>query len=197
MRLIPFLILLILVFVGCGADHGPAPTTPNLPVWTADSQLLSQLQTPSSHDGYSMQIPADFGKEKQIRSNVYQPDGFAGKPREDGTRASIVVTIQKLQDFETRGTTSAGLVREAIDSIRSRRTNFVASDPEIGTIDGIEFAKINWSGTEPKMNIAAKGTMYCASTDERYITISVQDVADAPDNQLELAEAAVLTFTVK
>jgi hypothetical protein len=182
------LLVSLFMLLGC-QDHGPVRKQTSK-TWEPDATLLSQFQSRSSYEGYSIQLPPDF-KKFGPTSNVKQPDGFKGKSRSDGTAASITISVDKNRGDKI---SASALVVKFIKGIERRRSNFVESPPEKGRIGSTDFALKKWTGNESRTGLPVKGSLYCAVVGDQLVTIGVQDVADAGDDQFAMAIAAALTF---
>lgn len=194
MRCIVLLALLPFVVSGCGKSptaQGPIRKD-TYATWQPEQELLKQLEGPTVLDTCSIQLPPKFTNETK-KSNLKTPNSFAGPFREDLTRASIVIATQKKQEYRQE-VNAARALSESLEDIKRRRRNFEESPTELGMIGEVQFARKRWKGNDLSTNVTLHGVMYCASAENHYYTISLQDIADANDDQFELAEAAALTF---
>jgi hypothetical protein len=84
-----------------------------------------------------------------------------------------------------------------LDGVRRRRQNWSQSPPEWGTINGLAFLRIRWSGTEPSKGWKMHGVMYAAFDGRAFIQLHTQDIEPHHEQALKIGEAATLTFRKK
>jgi hypothetical protein len=77
--------------------------------------------------------------------------------------------------------------------VQRNRSDWKRSPAEEGVVNGIPFARAQWTGTDIATKHPMQGLMYVAFTGGRLLQMSSQDVVPVPGDALALAGASVLT----
>lgn len=194
------LVGLLLLGAGIGQvwGQGTKPTAK----WAPDPATAKQLGPAVAVEQYSLRVPKGY-EAQQTPPNVpagMRLWGWAPAPRDDGTRPSLTLNLLTLPDAQKQRINSLSLEQLAdrlVGGVKRQRVNWKQEKTEAGVINGINFARIRWEGTDPARNLNTRGLMYVARDGENIIQIAVQDLASEAAKSLPLAEASALTFKKK
>jgi hypothetical protein len=170
--------------------------------WKPDAALLKQLEAPIKVGDYSIRIPKGYEKQQP---NTPTPEGvsvwgWTGAPRRDGTKPSItmmIMTPPPAQREQIKAMTLEQVAGRFIEGQKRQRTNWKIEASEKGTVNGLSFVRMRWSGVNPAQNMEMRGVLYVARDGNTLIQMASQDPTAHSKQTLALAEAAVLTFKQK
>lgn len=164
--------------------------------WAPDAALVSKLGKRGEFVGYTMQPPVGFSSTPAQSQGPQTVQGWGGPRNAAGVASSLTITILKPPSNEKLPALSRAMAK-FIGGIKQRRVNWHESKPIVGAIDGSEFMKKTWTGTEANQRADMNGIMYVGIVDDRIVALSIQDVSAEPTDAMKLAEAAALTFKLK
>jgi hypothetical protein len=196
------------VVIGCNQPDAPALNPiPGKPpaqtckpesVWEPDPKLMARLSEPVTFDSYQMTVPKDFvrvewSSKKPDPINVFS---WRGPPGEDFRPPALVVMVDS----------GKKAVEESKQDLRKALVNYTAGmantwagvvikreQAETGTLGGIEFARLKWSGAT-REGIRVSGLVYAGVDDARAINIMAVNFGPHSDEANKVMEAAVTTF---
>ena len=150
---------------------------------------------------YTVRIPK--GYEMQQATNPpagMRVWGWTGAARRDGTKPSItmnLLTVPAEQQEKIGNLSLDQLAERLIGGLKRQRTNWKQEKTEKGVINGMNFVRIRWEGTEPTKNWDMRGFVYIARDEDTIVQIASQDLTPETEKALPLTEASVLTFKKK
>ena len=160
--------------------------------WTPSPAMLPKLATYQKVEGYSIRPPKGYTGQQQNQGPAVG-QAWVSQPRPDGVRSWIMVVVGKkpptgkMPDLKVVARTFAA-------ATKNLRTDWKMTEPELGKLGGIAFARIRWTGTEPNTKMKMRGFIFAAIDGDKVIQISSQDVEPGAEKPLALAEASALTF---
>ena len=89
------------------------------------------------------------------------------------------------------------LAEKLVGGVQRQRSNWKQEKTETGVINGMNFARIRWEGTEVKNQWDMRGFLYVTRDGDTIIQLASQDLTSETAKSLPLAEASVLTFRKK
>jgi hypothetical protein len=189
----------LLALAGCGrkAEPGPRPDPQEDAGWQPDATLLDELAPAEDVAGYQIRPPKGFAKsgpDKPIAGVKAIPFWF-GTARADEPAPQLKVQVS------TVPAEMAPPLEEALSGQLSlpkqQLERWSQLEPERGKVNGLDFLRVRWSGTDPRTKAKTSGFTYVAQDGENSVTLSGQATGPEQENALKLAEAAVLTFKKK
>ncbi len=169
--------------------------------WAPDRAVLKQLGPAVAVEKYTLRVPK--GYEMQQCANApagVRVCGWTGAARSDGTKPSLtmnMVTLPRAEQEKYKNISLEQLAERMIGGIKRQRANWKQEKTETGVINGMDFARIRWEGTEPRNQWEMRGFIYIARDGDNIIQLASQDMAAASERALPLAEASILTFKKK
>lgn len=123
------------------------------------------------------------------------PDGskafaWTSTPRADGTRPMLMLATAPIPSNDK--STLDQVAKKLVGGIRARRTKFHEDAPQHGSIGGLKFVLIRWSGIAEN-GMKTRGFNYVAIDGSRLVELWSQDVLPGGEGALKLAEASILT----
>jgi hypothetical protein len=168
------------------------------PEWKADPAAVKRLGSVVDFEGYSIQIPKGFQKlQSPAGSGSMRLAGWIGSERRDKTRPSLTISVVTPPSSEVEKIKAMPLEQlsnQLIQSVKRKRANWKQDAPEKSTINGIEFVRINWSGTHIDVDREMRGFSYFARDGDKVLQISSQDIVPDGEKDLPITEAAILSF---
>jgi hypothetical protein len=177
---LPFLIT-ILAFSFAGAQKA---------TWKSDPKQAANLADFANAASYQIRPPKGYQSMNRKGPSGEMAYAWAGVTRQDGTRAMLMVAIAPMKKGDK--TSLDDLVAGAVGSVGKARTGFHKDKPEYGTMAGLKFVRVGWSG---KMgSFTTKGFHYVAKDGKQVVILWSQDVVPGGESALKLAEASIRTF---
>jgi hypothetical protein len=171
------------------------------PEWKADPVAVKKLGSVIDFEGYSIQIPKGFQKlQAPEGAGSMKLAGWIGPERRDKTRPSLTMCVVSPPSSEIekiRGMSLEQLSDRLIQGVKRKRANWKQNAPERSSINGIEFVRINWSGTNTDVNREMRGFSFIARDGDKILQISSQDIVPDGEKDLPITEAALLSFKKK
>jgi hypothetical protein len=160
--------------------------------WKADAGMVAKLAAPATVMGYRIRPPKGYQQFQQPGPEGSTAFAWVGPVREDGTRSMMMLVVAPIAKGERPPVNEA--VKAMVDSIKKSRTHFHQEPTENGTLDGVAFARIRWSGTKTGMGMNVEGVNYAAIDGDRVVYLWTQDVVPSCAASLKLTQASLLTF---
>jgi hypothetical protein len=171
---------------GCGKDKGSTTK------WEPEAALLEKLQPETEVEAYRVRPPKGYTMTATPAPNG-KAYAWAGAPRANGVTPSFTVLVMTVPQREA--TISAeDFVGKMLEGVKKRRDGWQQSATERGQVNGLEFARTRWSGTEPTKGWKMHGFSYGFKDGNTYVQLASQDAEPDHEAPLKLAEAAALTF---
>ncbi len=192
-RRIPVVLAIAAGFVPAVA-HGQA--APSAQQWSPDKDLLENLAPAKALGGYTIRPPKGY-QMQQAPANApagVKMHAWAGEPRKDGTKPSVLVMFLTPPSGEAPKMTLEQLAERMLGGVKRRRTNWKQGEPEIGMVNGIKFVRVRWTGNEPALNADMEGFVYVAQDGNTILQLTSQDTVAEAKKTLPIAEASVLTL---
>jgi len=167
---------------------------PPLPKWTADKALMENLAETVEIEGYSIQPPKGYEMQESDAPEGIKASGWAGEQRESGVRPSLAMMIVEIPKAEAKKYTLEQMTTKLADGVKRRQTEWQQSKIEKGVINGLTFARLRWTSTEPTRQLKMQGFVYAARIGNSLVSFTSQDTASEAKRSLALAEAALFTF---
>jgi hypothetical protein len=201
-RLISLICAFSSVVLGIGVFEVSAQRTKRSAEWAPDAVILKQLGAAVPVEKYTLRLPKEY-EEAQKPENA--PPGvsawaWTGAARRDGTKPSItllLLTLPAAQQEKIKNLPLDELADRMIGGVKKNRTNWKQAKLEKGVINGVNFARIRWEGTEPKQNWEMRGFVYVARDGDTIVQIASQDIKPETEKALPITEASALTFKRK
>lgn len=164
-----------------------------LPVWKSDSAQVGNLGAEFTIQDHGVSPPRGYAmqtKEHATRRIV----AWTGKQRSDGTRPGFSIIIVTPHSGPSTDLTMDDALKMFMDETKSDMINWKQSAAEHGRINGSEFVRAYWSGTDKASGAPLRGFYYGSVDAKSYYTLDGQDVGTYAGKTLPLLEAAALTF---
>lgn len=154
--------------------------------------MVKRLAPSVKVGGYKIRPPKGYQARSQAGPGGSVAYAWTGAPRPDGTSPMLMLAIAPIPS----GTTSTvqQVAEQFIGAVQRRRTNFHQGRPQTGTIGGLKFVRIAWTGTASEISRKMEGIQYVAIDNGHVVEIWSQDVLPASRQALKLSEAAILSF---
>jgi hypothetical protein len=189
---VSFVVLVIGVVQASGQGTRPSAK------WAPDPAILKQLGRAAAVENYMIRIPK--GYEVQQAKNApagMRMWGWTGPDRTDGTKPSITMSLLTIPPAEREQVKSLSLEQLAEKLVGGKQrmlTNWKPKNTEKGVINGMDFARIHWRGSDPRRGSDMRGFLYVARDGDNIVQIASQDLMPETDKALSLAETSVYTF---
>ncbi len=167
---------------------------PALPRWIPDKLLAKRLGTVVKIEKYTLQPPKDYHFLHKNGPEGAKMFAWVSDERKDGTKATLLLNLVAPPVGEATKYALDQLADKLLGGVKRRRTNWHQEKTEIGLVNGLTFARINWTGTEPIHDLKMKGFNYVAIDGDTIIQLSSQDILSEANQALPIAEAAILTL---
>jgi hypothetical protein len=193
---------------GCGSKTAPGPSGPSpdsrpdpkegADGWQPAAALLDELAPAADVADYQVRPPKGFAKsadpDKPPKGIKAMPFWF-GAARADEPAPQLMVLVSAVPAEMAPPLEEALSGQLALPKQQLERWS--QTEPERGKVNGLDFLRARWSGTDPKTKAKTSGFTYVAQDGENSVTLSGQATGPDQENALKLAEAAVLTFKKK
>lgn len=166
----------------------------DLPNWKASEKFLAQLSQQVQVSSYTLKVPQSYTLQEKDGPPGIKAYGWAGKPRDNGTRPSVMVNLAGPPSVDTGRYTLEQALTSFLSSIQKPRKEWKQTKFEDGLIDGIKFKRSYWEAIQPELGLRMSGFNYVAFDNGQLIQLSSQDFEPHAKETVALAEAAVLTF---
>jgi hypothetical protein len=169
------------------------PKEPAVPVWKADPQLLKQLGPEIKIEGYAVRPPRGY---ESITQNVgiRKATAWKGPVREDGTAPGFYVVYLTMPPGEKKMPTLEEALNVYLADRKSNLFNWKTTKTERGKVNGLDFVRMTWSGTNETRDFAMHGFAYVYVDSKSFYVLGGQDIEPYNDKTLKLSETAALTF---
>lgn len=182
-----------------GKSAGPA--VGGLPDWSLSGSRANSLGAPFRVGLFEIRPPATFRfvkheAEAEPRSDMYF---WSGPTRADDSWTGFVVGITPLSDPRI---SLDSLLKDVMDGLRNRKTNWSETRPERGTINGVTFARCSWSGVAAEAagpGLAGRlmhGVAYTGVRGDQVIVIMCQDATAEYAQWLKQGELAAFSVRI-
>ena len=162
--------------------------------WTPDKILAGKLDTTADVDDFQLRLPSAYQAKAITGPPGSLINAWVGPARSDGTRPSIVLTIQSVLDKDPSKNTLEAALKIFLENAEKRAKNWTRTALEKGSVNGLSFIRARWRGVNPTTGRIMHGFNYVTIKDRKVIQISSQDLEPHNKEGLDLAEAAALTF---
>jgi Tol biopolymer transport system component len=184
----------VLLFCGIGAARAQQALA--LPEWTPSPTLLKKLGPVSSIEGYTLHPPAGY---KLLVPDSGLPEGVAsyiwvGEGRKDNTHPILMLNILIPPAATPQNLTLIQIATSLLAEVKEARSDWMQTPSEAGTIQGMKFVRIGWTGIDRKEKRKMQGWILVARDGDTFLELNSQDVATEAPQALPLAEAAARTF---
>jgi hypothetical protein len=197
-RLISLVVALSFVMMGIGVFEASGQRAKRSAEWTPDPASLKGLGAAVAVEKYTVRVPKGYDLQ---RPNNAPPGvriwGWTSAARRDGTKGSVtmnLLTLPAAEQAKFKSLTLEQLADRLIGGVKRQRTNWTQERTENGVINGMNFVRIRWKGTDPRRNAEMRGFAYVARDGDTIVQIASQDLMPETDKALSLAEASALTF---
>jgi hypothetical protein len=158
--------------------------------------MLDKLADPQPCGSYAVRPPKHYSLQ-----TIPQQDGsiayaWAMGPRADSSRSYILAVVMPPNSHPELHTLG-DMLDHFLAGISQHLTAFKASPGELGTINGLAFARRYWVGNNPATGQTLHGFIYASRDGRSIVELSSQDVEPYSDTLLPLTEASALTFQKK
>lgn len=179
-----------------GARAIDAHQMPALPQWTPSPALLKQLDPTVSVEGFLLQPPAEY---KLLVPDSGLPAGvssyiWVGPGRKDGTHSVLMLNFLIPANDQMQNLTLNQLADGLLLEIKEARRDWTQTPAETGTIQGMKFVRIGWTGIDRVEKRKMWGWMMVAHEGDTIIQLVSQEVSPKALASLDLAEAAARTL---
>jgi len=149
--------------------------------------------------GYRFELkpPADYQFQAQDGPMSSKALAWVGKPREDGVRPYVMVTVMSLPGPPDGHLELATVLDKFIAGIKNRRNEWKQSAARKEEINGLSFLRVDWEGTESTLEVKMHGFNLVAFDGSFIVQLSSQDVEPHHTKGLQVAEAVIRTFRSK
>ncbi|MCE3017041.1 MAG: hypothetical protein ACK56W_00220 [Pirellula sp.] len=179
------------------APSGVAPNASNVSDvirWVPEPSMDSLLSPPEIIEGFSIRPPA--GYSGMVASGA--PQGFMtkvwkGEARPDGTSPSVQLMLMSPPLSNSIPNVDVG-VRKALDGLQRIRANWTESPVTRGTMHGVDFSRVTWTGDHKEMGVKMQGVIYIAMLNGVFIQLSTQDLDVHASDSIKLCESSLRTF---
>ena len=172
-----------------------ADPAPAVPAWKPNAETVTELAPATQFADFEIQPPKGYqGAPPKTGPGGNQAFVWVSNPRQDGTRAYLMVTVMTLPPGEAGAETPEQVQAKMLAAIQKRRTGWTNTAPEKGTINGLAFSRAYWQANDAATGKVMKGFSYVARLGDTFVQLSSQDVVHGGEKCLGIAEAAVLTF---
>jgi hypothetical protein len=196
-----------LVLSGCNGRSEPPQAAPGaqshetsaseLPEWSLAKSDSTSFAPPVKVSRFEFRPPSSF----QLVKNLGQGTGFiwASPVRKDETYAHLMVVVAELTGEDAKTSLEDNL-REVMETIKRRRSDWSETAAEQGKINGLRFIRSSWSGVptdDKRKSFAGRkmhGIVYLTIQNDVGIQIMCQDVEPDHAESLKQAAAAAMTF---
>lgn len=178
----------------------PSIATPNDSIesdvisWVPESSMDSLLGPPEIIEGFSIRPPAGFsgmvapGTPQGAMTKVWK-----GEARPDGTSPSIQLMLMSPPLSNSIPNVEVG-VRKALDGLQRIRANWTESPVTRGTLHGVDFSRVTWTGNHKALGTKMQGVIYIAMLNGVFIQLSTQDLDIHANESSKLCESSLKTF---
>ncbi|MFK7768550.1 MAG: hypothetical protein AB8B55_15110 [Mariniblastus sp.] len=192
-HLVPVALLISFAFL-TGCDSNSAPLAPRLDVWSASEADVAKLGPEVDALGIKIRPPQGFSMvDPRDGPNGSKIVAWVGERRNDGSAASVQLMIVTVPESEQVPTAAAALDR-LMGAVKRNRDSWNQSPTELGSINGLEFARVKWNAFEPQTMNPMDGYMYVAIDGDKLYQLATQDIRMYKDTALELSNASILSF---
>jgi hypothetical protein len=200
---------------GCGTsnddatddrDTGPGGSlvaatqaSPTTAVWQLSAEMLTKLGEPIviSDLGYTIRVPKGYTPLQTPRVPGLPANAklvsaaWAGDARAD--QSMPFVLFMSFLDAEYAQRTWDEVVDKYVGAATAGATDTVRGETQFGQINGVVFARCDWSCTKPGLG-SIHGFVMCGYAGERLIQVFSQDKVEHYREALPIAEAAAFTL---
>lgn len=187
--------VLCFVLIGGGATARAQQATA-LPQWSPSQKLLTKLGALVSVEGFLLQPPdnytlvvPDSGVPEGVSSYVW-----VGPGRKDETHPILMLNLLVPPAGDAQKVTLAQVATTLLAEIKSARRDWTQTPAEAGTVQGLKFVRIGWTGVDRKEKRKMQGWLMVAREGDTFIEFASQDVVPYAEQTLALAEASARTF---
>jgi len=194
-----YYLISILVAVGyLNLGYSQSPTT-QADVWTPPRDAMSQLAPRITIEGFHLRPPLGYSLMRSDLPSSLPPGrkvvAWAGRPRANGTRPEVQLTIIPIPSSEARADNLDRILKAFIAAIQSRRSEWNQTPVERGSIAGNAFVRIRWDGVDSETGARMHGVLYSGIVGDKVVELASQDIEPYHAAALALAEASILTFS--
>jgi hypothetical protein len=162
-------------------------------VWKTDPQLLKQLGPEIKIEGYTIRPPRGYEAISQ-QIGVRKATAWKGPVREDGTAPGFYVVYLTMPPGEKKMPTLEEALNVYLADRKSTLLNWKVAKSERGKVNGLDFLRTTWSGTNETRDFAMHGFAYVYIGSKSFYVLGGQDIEPYSDKTLKLSEAAALSF---
>lgn len=174
----------------------PAPV-PDAPVPRPPAAFASSLGPEAALDGYGLQPPRGYVLT-QTRQEALTGGGavylWSGPRRADGTLPTLQVIIAQDDGSLAARTTARQVTQMTLAGMGENHSRLTASPVTACTLNGLPFARGDWSGVGGKTGKTYQGSEYWMVTPSHILHLSAHDAAPYSHVSLPLIQASIRTL---
>jgi len=174
--------------------HQQSDKSPN---WVSDKTLADRLGSFVDMKEFQLKVPKTYQPVNQPGPDGSNITAWIGAERSDGTKPYVMVTTARLNSEQQSTLSSEQALDAFLTSIERRRKQWSRTPTERGKVNGMTFVRSRWSGVDMNTGKKMRGFSYVTINNGELVQISSQDVEPNDKGDLEIAEAAALTFIKK
>jgi hypothetical protein len=181
-----------------------AADTAKLPVWKPLPAEVGNLAAPASILTYTVRPPAGYTL-LQRNLGTFRAWAWKGVPHPDGSAPVFVVLVGTMPaslgpapDPSDRNALAQFFHMNMLTLQRTRQ-NWFNTAPQYGTVNGHVFARCYWKGVytnDKGAQLSNHGFDYVAIDGRKIITVRAEDIEPYNTEDLAVAEAAAMTFSI-
>jgi hypothetical protein len=183
----------------CSADQTTLQTAPNAE-WVPDSTQLAKLDSAYNLDTTgTIRPPLGFSVSEKDSTDgegkVYQWTGPAGIKRYTPTLDVIIADPPSGQpeDYNVDQ-----IMATLVGAFHQGKSNWKLSSVHIGTLDGLSFHHVAWTGLDAGKKLNIRGDVYGAKlANGSFLLIACEDAEPDSSTIIPMLEASALTFIPK
>ena len=165
----------------------------DLNAFEVPTQTVELLSPRITVQGYSICPPKAYTQALPKSS----PEGvvtcaWKGDRRSDGSAAVVQMLIAPCPAGENKLSVEA-VAADLLIGVKANRSGWTQSDVTFGKIGDREFARQEFTFTEPKLNCNLHGVMFSSASNGKIIQLLTLD-AEAHLSELKAGESSLLTF---
>ncbi len=165
-------------------------------IWTPDQTIINNLSDEVLVEGFAVRPPQDYSLIEILGPEGAKFFNWKGVIRKDKTYPHLTMSVVMVSPDENHDYSALESLRVLLSGIEQNRGEWDVSTEEEGQINGVDFVRAYWTGTEKTSGTQMKGFMYVMVDGKKIVSLASQDSA-ANEAALKIAEAAALTFRRK
>lgn len=185
---------LCLTFAGFVPGEGNAQDKAQISQWKSDKVFEKQFASAIKIEGYNVHPPKTY-QEGQVDIPGGKVISWTGAARKDGTLPAMFLDfLPVVPEKEVKEHDLKWAATQILAGMNSQRKNWKPEKAETGSINGLTFVRIRWSGFDETWNRKIQGVIYVMLDGNKPIALNGQDVFPESKKTLPIIEASILTF---